>query len=326
MTLLLLSALIACGPARVEPLENIETSETAFVVPLEDAATGDQQKVQSADYWKNAQVSTKRIVIPVRKRSTGRWWNEFEWIPTMRVVRVDRAPVTREWRSDGEDDSAEKIHVESKDSIGFSVGVDLTAEIYEEDAATYLYHFGAKPLSKVIDDNVRSYVVSFLSNEFGKRDLVDCKADKTVVSEALFTATSEHFKDKGITISNIGLTDGLTYEDAEIQAAINRTFQADQRIETAKKEKLAAEAEGQVALAKANADAEAAEAWAQAEDAQRTVIELEIERLHGEAELLRAQATLEMAEKWDGGMPDNILPADSPMLTTLGVTAGASSQ
>ncbi len=300
MTLILF--LLACiGPARVEPLVTIETSHTAFIVPLEDSPLSSQEAIQSAEYWRDAQVAAKRIIIPVRKRSIGRGWWNYEWIPTQRVITVDRAPVTREWR-----DEKNKILVESIDSIGFAVGMDLTAEILEEDAPTYLYHYGSKSLAEVIDKNIRSFAVSRLSNDFTKLELGDCKIKQSEISAATFETSKAHFKERGITITNMALTDGLAYEDPSIQESINATFYADQRIATAEKEKQAADAEGEVALAKAQADAKAAQAFAIAQTAQKAVTDLEIARMEAEADMIRAKATLAMSQRWDGETPERV--------------------
>lgn len=316
MTALLL--LIACGPARVEPVEEIETSETAFVIPLEDAPTSDQERVLSADYWREHQVARKRVVVPVRKRKIGRGWWAYEWLPTMDVIRVDRAPVNRHWLDESES-GGESFHLESKDSIGFFVGVDITAEIHEEDAASYLYHNGPKPLSVVIDTAVRSYILSDLSTSFGSLDLTDGVNKKSQISKDAFARTRDHFAPMGITITNMGLTGGMTYEDPEIQEAMNRGFLADQRVQIAANELDAIKKEGESAVAAANAEADAASALISAASSLRFQQELEIEMMTAEAEIIRAEAAKIMAEKWDGGLPSELMPADSPWVKVLGM-------
>jgi hypothetical protein len=81
-------------PVRVDPIEEIEPNETAFVIPLE-LGTENQAKLESIDFLEKNQVAAKRIVIPQRERKIGRWGHNIEWIPTVRVVTVDRTPVTR---------------------------------------------------------------------------------------------------------------------------------------------------------------------------------------------------------------------------------------
>ena len=77
--------------------------------------------------------------------------------------------------------------VESKDSIGFAIGVNITAMIQEEDASKFLYYYAGAPLSTVIDNNVRGMVSSILSEEFGVRELrekLEGDSGKTAILES----------------------------------------------------------------------------------------------------------------------------------------------
>src|SRR6185369_12371482 len=112
------------GPYYLEQVEEIQPSETAFLVQLEGDA-GNQDMFRSADYLEQHEVGTKRVTIPTRQRSLGRMPWQYEWLPTARLIRVDRKPVTRTWtKAKGGPDMA--IYVESRDSIGFGVGVSIT--------------------------------------------------------------------------------------------------------------------------------------------------------------------------------------------------------
>jgi len=77
----------------------IGPNETAFVIPLEGDSTA-QGRVQSIDALEKAKVMAKRIYLPVRKRDLGRGPANYEWVPTLKVVKVDRSPVTREWTAE----------------------------------------------------------------------------------------------------------------------------------------------------------------------------------------------------------------------------------
>ena len=126
--------LTGCGPYPTEQAVEVKNNETAFVVPLEGDSKSKQAQFMSIEYLEKAKVATKRIIIPLRKRSLGRAWFDYEWIPLARVIVVDRSPVTREWLD------KEGIKVESLDSVGFTVGVNCTGMIREEDAAKFLYY------------------------------------------------------------------------------------------------------------------------------------------------------------------------------------------
>lgn len=354
----MLSLLGCVGPAKVLPIENVGPNETAFVIPLEGTSE-EQAKFESVEYLKSKKVVSKRIEVPVRQRDTGRGWWDYEWIPLIRVVRVNRSLVTREWSqtsarvpsvgqhvhvewTDGKlygamvkalegtsyevvwDDgtgaakvSADKVRseamaiaVESRESINFHVGVNLTALIMEEDAPTYLYYHTTTSLSEVVDQNVRGFLQGELSKAFGALSLEECKAQKGKVFAAVELLTKDHFKAYGITIQNVGSAGGLSYDDHRIQDAINETANADMQIEVARKTKIAQDQKNEQKVAAAKAERLAAEEFAKAKESQVAKIQLEIERI-------RAEAMFEAAKRWNGGLPSNVLPQGSPLLFGL---------
>lgn len=294
------------GPAKVPPIETIETNETAFLVPLEGASKENQAKFMSLEYLENAKLATKRITIPIRQRQIGRGYWNYEWIPTMRVIKVDRAPVTREWTQEQETGTSknnESISVESKDSIGFRVGVNITCLIKEENAAIFLYNYSGKSLAYIMDNNVRGFVTSVLSREFATRELTQCKTDKKEITEVLLNEARANFEPMGITISNLGLVGGLEYENPEIQSAINDAYVAEMNIKNQQMKKEAQVHINEKDLSIAQNARAMAEEWAKAKDAQVAKTNLEIKKI--------------IAEKWDGSFPKNIVPAGSNMLFEL---------
>jgi len=314
-----LLSLLGCGPPKVLPIEDVGPNETAFVIPLE-GTSGEQEKFESIKYLESKKVVTKRIEIPVRERSTGRWWYEYQWIPLLRVVKVDRALITREWtKTDAKGAanaaSATSISVESRESINFHVGVNLTAFITEEDAPTYLYYHTTKKLSDVVDENVRGFLQGELSREFGMLTLEECKVQKGRVFVDVEKRTKEHFKAYGVTVQNVGNASGLTF-DGKIQEAIDATANAEMAIEIARKERVANDQRNEQRVAAAKAERLAAEEFAKAQDAQVSKIRLDIARM-------QAEAMLEAAKKWNGGLPSSILPQGSPLLFGLDKPAAA---
>ncbi len=298
---------IGCGPAKVLPLEMVGPNETAFVIPLE-GNTAEQAKFESVDFLNKHKVVSKRIELPVRDRSIGRWWWDYEWIPTVRVVKVDRSLVTREWSTTVQD--GHPIAVVSLDSINFKVGMNLTAFILEEDAAKYLYFHTTKPLAEVVDRNVRGYLQDKLSAEFGTRKLEDCKRDRSAVVKEVEKVTIDHFKQYGITISNVGSAGGFDYDDDRIQQAINDTANAEMSIEVARKEKEAQDERNKQIVATAKAEADAAFEFAKAKEAQVAKTRLEIELMNAKSRL-----------KWDGKLPEKtlILPQGNQANMLLGL-------
>ena len=322
-------SLIGCGPAKVLPLSNIESNETAFVIPIEGDGKN-QEKFESIDFLTQHKVVSKRIEMPVRERSTGRWWWEYEWLPTVRVIKVDRSLVTREWvhnkpevkDKDGKViPTADAIPVESKDSIGFKVGINITAFITEENAPKYLYYHTSKQLSEVIDQNVRGYVQDRLAQKFGALTLEECKSAKGKIFEEVSKETIANFANYGITIATVGNAGGLEFEDAKIQESIDATARAEMAIEIARKSKLAqdqkneldaskAANENSILIANSIAQRQASEEFAKARESQESRVRLEIERV-------KADAQYKAAERWNGDMPNSIVPAGSPLLFGL---------
>jgi hypothetical protein len=323
--------LIGCGPAKVLPLENVGPNETAFVIPLEGNSK-EQEKFESIKYLESKKVVAKRIEISVRERDTGRMWWDYEWIPTVRVVKVDRSLVTREWikndasppakapapaapgapaAAPGPVEDVRAIEVESKESINFHVGVNMTAFVMEEDAPVYLYYHTTKQLKEVVDQNVRGFIQGELSKAFGVLTLEECKVQKSRVFAEVEKLTKEHFKTYGITVQNVGSAGGLAFDD-KIQAAINETANAEMNIEIARKEKVANEQKNEQKIAAARAERMAAEEFAKAKEAL-------IEKNHLDIQRMQAEAMLEAAKKWNGGMPANILPQGSPLMFGLDV-------
>ncbi len=192
----------------------------------------------------------------------------------MAVIKVNRAPVTREWTqatSTGTSAKNQAIMVESVESIDFYLGVNTTALIQEEDASKFLYYFSGKSLDEVMDTVVRGYVQSYLYKEYGARTLEECRADKKKIFTALLDEARTTFKAKGITIENIGGSEGYTYKDPHIQDAINNVFTAQHQALVAKAEKDAQDMRNLKDLELANNSAKIKKIDADA-DAQATLI------------------------------------------------------
>jgi len=293
LLLTMLAALaVSCGAYKEEVFKTVEPHETAFVIPLEGATKKGQKQFMSKEYLLSAKVAKKRINIPQRKKSTGRAWFSFKWIPTVEVITVDRTPVTREWTSDegtGTNVKDESIPVESLDSIGFGIGINVTAKVQEEDTATFLYNYPSKSLGQIVDTNVRSFVQSELADEFGSLSLTKCKLSKKDIVARVREKTQKHFREYGITIPILGHTGGLTYENEKIQTAIDDAY-----VTEMDKVKATQEQEAQAIRNKTNEDERVSERkqaqqFGLAEKARTKMLRLEIEKIK--------------AERWDGVQP-----------------------
>jgi len=301
------------GPPKIEQLVEIQSNQTAFLIPLEGESKAGQAKFMSEEFLNQSKVATKRISLPLRKYYTGRWSNQYKWIPTAKVILVDRAPVTREWtkeESTGTSKRDEALWVESLDSIGFGTGVNITAMILEDDAAKFLYYFGGVSLENIVDKNIRGFVNSVLSREFAAYDLEKARAKKNEIFDKASDTAKEHFAKMGITISNLGLAEGMVYEDKEIQTSINNKFTAEMRIQVETQNNLAQEKVNTRNVDIAKAEKDAALEFQKAAEARKQMVNVEVTKILAEAKLV-------MANKWDGKLPEKILPQGSNLLLSV---------
>ncbi len=262
--LLLLTGVGCIRPYDVPEFAEIQHHETGYLIPLEGATKEGQGKFSSSDALEANKVAIKRIQIPHRWVKTGRFGAASgHYIDTVRLVVVDRTPVTREWTADtdsGTSTTDQAIWLESADSIGFSLGFNATAFIDENDTSTFLYWYPTTSpdnsnvnvdksiagLADVMDKEIRARVSMLGNYVASKYDLDDLRAKKQeildvvrngvpevkdtdgVITQERLQGTIEHFATRGITITNLGHFGGFEYEESEIQNAINETFVAQQ--------------------------------------------------------------------------------------------------
>ncbi|MEY2440357.1 MAG: hypothetical protein QOI34_1742 [Verrucomicrobiota bacterium] len=208
----------------------IDTSETGFLIPLE-GDTRVQAKFQSEEYLRQLKVAAKRVQITHRWSQEGRLPNSGRWIPTVRLIKVNRSPVTREWTAEAATGTAARnqaVWVESSDSVGFSMGFTCTTFIPEEQAAKFLYWYPSGSLADVMDAEVRGRIQQMAAEIAAKYRLDALRARKQEISDAVKRDITEFFVQRGVAITTIGMFGGMTYENREIQKAIDNTVIAQQ--------------------------------------------------------------------------------------------------
>ncbi len=301
------------GPPMVEKTREIQANETAYLIQLEGDTATNQDIFRSVEFLNKAKIAAKRVILPQRKQSIGRWPSDYRWVETVKVITVNRTPETRVWtvsKDTGTTPQNEAIAVESKESIGFSVGVTITARVLEEDASLFLYNFSGTSLEKIMDYNVKSQVQSVLSREFGSRYLQEAYNDKATIFDIVLKEVSKKYKAQGVTIDYMGYTEGLIFDNPAIQESIDRVFKAEMDVKAAKFEKLAQDERNNQVLATAETARKAAQEFAKAQKPAVEKIKLEID-------MIRAEAMKIAAGRWNGGMPSSVLPAGSGMLFGL---------
>lgn len=307
----------SCRKPFQEPVyAEVKNNETAFVIPLE-GETKSQAKLNSSEFYEAHKVATKRIQIPTRWNQTGRWHYEGAWIPTMKVIVVDRSPVTRNWeagtKGTSKDDQA--IWIESSDSVGFCMGFNCTAFIKEEDTSSFLYWYSSGSLSNVMDSEIRGRVQQVAATEAAKLPLDKLRDQKNAIADEVRKDIIPFFEKRGITITTVGMFGGMTYENAQIQDSIDKVFvsqqikntelakldaqmKANERIileaqgkSTEKQIQVEADAKARLTLAKAEADAISALAKAVADGGSAYL------------QLKGLEVQVKQAERWDGKLP-----------------------
>lgn len=246
----------------------IEASQTAFLIPLVGDSTT-QSAFESEELLAEAKVATKEIQIPHRWVQTGRKHWMGDWKPSATLIVVERKPVSRSWESgDSTAASANKaIFGETADQIGIYVGMNCTAMIEEKDAAKFLYRYNNTPLETVIDTDIKKLVEDRFNIETAKYTSTELGAKKGEIMEAVKEYVVPYFKEYGITITVLGMKEGVSYENDEIQKAIDAKFASEQELVIQQNKNDAniakAEAEAQAMIMLAEAEAKANELLSQ---------------------------------------------------------------
>ena len=239
----------------------IEASQTAFLIPLVGDTTT-QSAFESEELLSEAKVATKEIQIPHRWVQTGRKHWMGDWKPAATLIIVERKPVSRSWESgDSTSASTKAIFGETSDQIGIYVGMNCTAMIDEKDAAKFLYRYNSTPLETVIDTDIKKLVEDRFNIETAKYTSTELGSKKGEIMEAVKDYVIPYFEEYGITITVLGMKEGISYENASIQKAIDAKFASEQELviqqnkNDANLAKAQAEAEAKIMLAEAEAKA-----------------------------------------------------------------------
>lgn len=289
LMLVMITALTGCvKPYDTPEFITIEASQTAFLIPL-IGDTSDQGVFESEELLLEAKVATKEIQIPHRWVQTGRRSWKGEWRPSATLIVVERKPVSRSWESgDSTATSANKaIFGETADNIGIYVGMNCTAMIEEKDAAKFLYRYNNTPLETIIDTDIKKLVEDRFNIETAQYMSTDLGAKKGEIMEAVKSYVVNYFKDYGITITVLGLKEGISFENDAIQKALDKKFESEQDL-------VIQQNQNEAALAKAEAEAQALIMLAEAQAEANRVL----------AESLTDEILSQMYyEKWDGKLP-----------------------
>ena len=332
-------------------LVEIETNEVPFVINLEEVTSEESQDSLSVEETKEFLtknlVQSRRVEIGQRWHSTGRMSNSGKWIPNQRVIVVDTSPETREWSpvaTRGTSNKDEGIWAESSDSVGFSTGISVTARIEDQkDAVTFLSNYppsdsrdvlkagtqdvlftvDVTALTNIMDREIRTKIQEVFADESAKYTMDELRSKKLEIMETVRSEVTPYFETRGITITSIGQFGGFTYENPEIQKAIDKVFEAQQDEEVAIAEAKAAEQRKVALQLKGEGEAAAILAAKQGEaegikvvaDAKAYELEKLTENPEAYLALKKLEVTMEGLKKWDGKYPQYMMgTGDSPNL------------
>lgn len=299
LAMVLCLSLCACKPYDTPEFVTIEASQTAFLIPLVGDTT-EQSVFESEEMLQEAKVATKEIQIPHRWVQTGRKATWGEYRDSAVLIIVERKPVSRSWESgDSAATSANKaIFGETSDGIGIYVGMNCTAMIEEADAAKFLYRYNNTPLETIIDTDIKKMVEDEFNMQCALYTSTDLLSHKADIMDAVKANVTSYFKEYGITITVLGLKEGISYENPAIQEAIDQKFASEQKV-------VIQENENKAALAKAEAEAEALLIKTEAEGEAMKMLaadKAESYRLMGQH--LTEEILAKMYyDKWDGKLP-----------------------
>lgn len=325
----------SCRPYNTPDIQQIAPNETAFLVPLE-GERDKQVKFDSEEFLEKNKISVGRIEIPKRWRQTGYTYLSGEYVPELILIKVDRAPVTVQWQSSVDNEGRpirrpgdKSIWIESQDSVGFSIGFNVSAYIEAQNASKFLYMYAGRPLTEVMDTEVHGRVMEVAQAFAAKQKMDKLREMKGEMSESIQTEVKKFFLERGITITNIGMFGGFVYENDSIQQAIDGVFVAQQEknknqatfeAQSAINEKMLSEAEAKAAAFQKEAMGKA-EAYKLEAAGKAEAIKLEATALQEAQsnpmyiEMQRLNVTKEFNTRWDGKLPQSYIGTDN--VTTL---------
>ncbi len=224
-------------------------NESAFWIPDTGANAATQTNMDSEAYFQANKIATKRFQIPHAVLPGSGWFAGY-YVPTGRLIVVDRTPYNREWtKASGRGTSAkdESFPCQTSEGINVTVEIGIAASVAEQNAAKFLYYFGVKPpagdrkdpavifnsvyqgrsLAEVMDGVVRGKVSALACAEIGARPLDKADAEINQIMAKIQENVSAFLETRGITLDYVGWAGTWTF-DQPVQDAIDRRYIAAQ--------------------------------------------------------------------------------------------------
>lgn len=229
-------------------------NQSAFWIPNAGDNKNNQAQLNSEDYLNSNKVAAKLFIIPhVKFSGSGgtsvlSGWDYY--VPTGRLILVDRTPYSREWvksSARGTSRTDDSFPCQSKEGLNITVGVSIGASVSEANAAKFLYNFGVKSpqgnlndpqviftsvyygrsLAEVMDDVIRKKVQTLVCGEVTSRTFDQANADANKIMDTVTKSSTDYLAAVGITLNFIGWADTFEF-DQSVQDSINRRYVANQ--------------------------------------------------------------------------------------------------
>jgi hypothetical protein len=220
-------------------------NESAFFIPEVGANKDSQSAFGSVAYLQANKIPAKRFQIPHAKLAGSSFWSNY-YVPTGRLIIVDRTPYNREWVASsnrGTSTRDESLPCQSAEGLDVTVGISISAFVTEENAATFLYWFGVnspsgdrkdpnviftsvfngRSLQQIMDTVGRGRVQALVCEEVASRPLDKVNSEATKIMDTIQQKVSAYLGSRGITLDYIGWADTFTF-DSKVQDSINRQY------------------------------------------------------------------------------------------------------
>ena len=222
-------------------------NESAFWVPETGNSVASQSNTDSEQYYAANKVQARRFVIPHAKlQNTGGWYGFDAYVPTGRLIVVDRSPYYREWTKSsnrGSSTADQSIPCQTQEGINVGTEVGISASVTEQAAPKFLATFGVnnpagdrgdpkviftsvyygRSLTQVMDTIGRGFVHTLVCREIGARTFDKANQDINQIMQSVQTETTKFLADRGVTLEYIGWAGTWTY-DGDVQRAINDRY------------------------------------------------------------------------------------------------------
>ena len=224
-------------------------NESAFFIPDVGATRDSQAKFGSMEYLEANKIAAKRFLIPhARFSGSGSLWSDY-FVPSGRLIVIDRTPYNREWVGAAERGTSaknESFPCQSSEGLNITAEVAIATSVSEDNAARFLYWFGVKPpqgdrsnpaviftsvyygksLAEVMDSVARGKIQSLVCHEIGARTFENANKDVNAMLDAIEKNATAWLATKGITLDYIGWAGTLSF-DKDVQQAVNDRYTAE---------------------------------------------------------------------------------------------------